>query len=775
MIEGVDYRGAPVVAALRRVADSPWALVSKVDTAEVYAPLRERLWQTAAFFAALIATSGAALGLLWRQQRMRYYHGQTEAADALRRSQWLLDATGRMAKVGGWELDAYTLEVRWTEQTYRIHETPLDYQPTLAEALNFFHPDDRGRLADAIQAALDRGAPYYMEIRFITARGNHLWTRTICAPQVVGGKTVRLIGTFQDITERKRAEDLVRARLELMEFAAAHPLDAVLQKTLDQIGDLTASPIGFYHFVGSDQKTLSLQAWSTRTLQEFCRAEGSKGSHYPLDQAGVWTDCVYAKKPVIHNDYASLPHRKGLPEGHAAITRELVVPILRAGQVVAILGVGNKPTDYTAADVDLVGYFADMAWEVAERKQAEEAVKRMEERYRKLFEEAPAMYVITRRAEEAPVIADCNQAFLSILGYTQPEVLARPLADFYNPASRAELLGGGYQRALEGEFQTGERQLVARDGRVVETVLQARPELDAEGHVVGTRAMFVDITERKRREVEMLAARAELQRLLAEADQSRNVLLSILEDRQRAEAQREAARISLAQERNLLRTLIDNLPDYIYVKDREGRFVLGNVALARSFGKATPDEIYGKRDLDYHPPALAVQYAADEQTVIRTGQPLINREESVVEFDGTRKWLLTTKAPLRDDRGEVVGLVGIGRNITERKAEAEHLALTMTELARTNADLERFAYVASHDLQEPLRMVASYVQLFGDRYRGQLDADADDFIGYAVEGAQRMQQLLLDLLAYSHVGTHGQPFAPTDCEELLAQIEGGLG
>ncbi len=186
-----------------------------------------------------------------------------------------------------------------------------------------------------------------------------------------GGKEFHSVYT-RDITERKQTEQILQLRLRVMEFAATHSLEELLQKTLDEVGELTNSPIGFYHFVEADQRTLSLQAWSTRTLDEFCQAEG-KGLHYPIDQAGVWTDCVRERRPVIHNDYQALPHRKGLPEGHAQVMRELVVPILRGDYIVAILGVGNKAQAYTEKDVEAVSYAADVAWEITERKRAEEA------------------------------------------------------------------------------------------------------------------------------------------------------------------------------------------------------------------------------------------------------------------------------------------------------------------------------------------------------------------------------------------------------------------
>ncbi|HSN23283.1 MAG TPA: diguanylate cyclase, partial [Methylomicrobium sp.] len=248
------------------------------------------------------------------------------------------------------------------------------------------HPDDLDadlKLFNQVLAG-ERDS-YQLEKRFIRKDGATVYTTLFVTCYRDPDGVVRyILGSLVDITERKQVEEIMQLRLRLNEFASTHPLDELMQKALDEIGYITGSPIGFYHFVEPDQKTLSLQAWSTRTLEEFCHAEG-KGMHYDLDRAGVWVDCVHQRGPVIHNNYAALPNRKGMPEGHAEVMRELVIPTMRGGQVVSILGIGNKPSDYDEKDIELVSYIADVVWVLVERKRAEEEIQLLQA---KLHEQA---------------------------------------------------------------------------------------------------------------------------------------------------------------------------------------------------------------------------------------------------------------------------------------------------------------------------------------------------------------------------------------------------
>ncbi len=190
------------------------------------------------------------------------------------------------------------------------------------------------------------------------------------------GRKDLLYAIINDVTNQKRYEQVNAFRMRMLQMADSHSTAELLTATIDEAETITGSSIGFFHFIAHEQNALSLQAWSTNTLQNMCKAEGN-GQHYPMDMAGVWADAVREKKSIIHNDYPTLMHRKGLPAGHAEIKRELVIPVNRDGKIVAIMGVGNKPMEYGDKDIEWLENLANHVWDIVAKKISDEEKEKL--------------------------------------------------------------------------------------------------------------------------------------------------------------------------------------------------------------------------------------------------------------------------------------------------------------------------------------------------------------------------------------------------------------
>jgi len=238
---------------------------------------------------------------------------------------------------------------------------------------------------------------------------------------------------------------------------------------------------------------------------------------------------------------------------------------------------------------------------------------------------------------------------------------------------------------------------------------------------------------------------------------------------------RKAAEQHLMQTEARCRGLLEAAPDAMVVVDEGGKIVLVNAQAERQFGYRR-DELLGQAITSIIPHGFAERLAADSQ---RSAEDAVAQqigtgiELTALRKDGSEFPIEIMLSPL-GNADEVLVTAAI-RNISARKHAEVLLQIKIDELSRSNEELAHFADIASHDLQEPLRMVSSYTQLLARRYKGKLDSDADEFIDFAVDGASRMQRLIQDLLIYSRVGTKGKELLDTSSERAFEYAIGNLG
>jgi len=285
--------------------------------------------------------------------------------------------------------------------------------------------------------------------------------------------------------------------------------------------------------------------------------------------------------------------------------------------------------DEKGALVGVVGVSRD----TTERKRADEALRESEKRYRDLFENANDIVYVHDLAGN---FTSLNRAAERVSGYTRAEAATMNMSQIVAPEYLEPLRQALAPESLGRGPLIHELEIITKDGRRVPLELSTRL-IFKENTPVGVQGIARDITERK---------------------------------------QAEAA---LAQERNLLRTLIDHLPEHVFIQDAESRYILNNAAHLRSLGLSKPEQAIGKRAWDFYPRETAEKCDADDQRVIQSGEALLDREEQFHDREtGAWRWHLTTRVPLRDRQGKVIGLVGMSKDITDRKQEEQKLLYLST-------------------------------------------------------------------------------------------------
>ncbi len=659
----------------------------------------------------LLGAAGVALSLLLGFL-VQALLARREINRVLRESEEMLDETGRLARIGGWSLDVGSGKLKWTRETYAVHEVDEGFVPTVEAAINFYTPESRPVIRQAVERAVGQGEAFDLELEIVTARGRRLWVHAIGRATFDGGATRTVSGTFQDITERKRTDDVREAVYRLSEATtSARSLDELFVRAREILSTLVPTRNFYVALMDTETGTLHFPYFvdeadpppaprpAGRGLTEYVIRTGEP----LLASAGVFDDLAARGEAVVHGTRP---------------VEWLGAPLKASGETIGAVVVQTYSAGvrFTASDKDFLSFISSQLATAIVRKRAEEALRESEDRYRDLVENTRDL--INTHDLEGRILSE-NRAAAKALGYDEGSLVGQNIRDILAPE---------FKQHFDTYLETIRRDGIASGLMTVQTkagkkrVWEYHNSVRTEGVPEPiVRGIAHDVTERWQAE--------------------------------------QALRESEERFRQIAGTIHDAF--WAANADPLTRIFYISPAYERIWGRSVASLYENPRSF------LDAVHPDDRERVLAnldvqgSGQPFAH-EYRILRPDGTERWIWDSGFPVREPTGEVRRYVGIARDITERRQLEEQL-----RQAQRMEAIGRLAGGIAHEFNNLLTVILGN----GDLLRRTVDRDFDarESLSELLKAAERATTLTQQLLAFGR----RQMLRPTvlRLETVLAETE----
>ncbi len=580
------------------------------------------------------------------------------AEAALQESEERLRHAVKTANVGIFDHDHIADTLYWSPEQRQIFGFEADEPLSLEKVLNHFNPEDIERVTEAVKRSHDPMGDglFDVDYRIIDRDGGVRWTRnrscTIFEGEGSARHPVRTIGAASDITEQKRIEEvllkkyeeekqfqtLLKALHEIgIELTSIDNLDSfyrgVVESGLKRLG---VDRVGFYLY--DPERNMALGTYGT-DMHGAIQDE----AHLQLvvePNGGMWQS-MQSPDRFFYEDNGPLFHNSQI----VGTGSRVAITLRHGNQVLGWLVADNliHQKQLSPQHREILAQYGMFIAATLGRKQAESALRESETRYRSIVETAQeGIWLIDSQA----VTTYVNPKMAEILGYTTDEMLGLSLFDFMEESQRSSAQQN-FERRSQGIKEQHEFRFKHKNGTDVWVSIATNAIMNDQGQFVAALGMVTDITERKR------------------------------------------AADTLREQQRFLQLVLDNIPSRVFWKDTNGKFLGCNRLFAQDVGLQSPNEMIGKDDFTLKWTGCADQYREDDRQVMESGVARLNYEEPQITRENQQSWLQTSKMPLHDTNGKLIGVLGTYQDITERKQMEQDLLLTQFSVDHASIGIMR--------------------------------------------------------------------------------------